>query len=171
MMLNKKPKNKLDSFEQVYGYAMNLLNYRDYSSKDMLLKLKSKGANDEDAQKAVAKLTEHRFINEEHYAQQVYRAWLNKKTYGRQHLAMELYRKNVAEECVPEIMAAFTAEDELLNAERATKEFISRNRRKLQNFDDKLVAAAARFMTNRGFATRYIQVLLEAIRAESNIQQ
>ena len=169
MMLNKKPKNKLDSFEQVYGYAMNLLNYRDYSSKDMLLKLKSKGANDEDAQKAVAKLTEHRFINEEHYAQQVYRAWLNKKTYGRQHLAMELYRKNVAEECVPEIMAAFTAEDELLNAERAMKEFISRNRRKLQNFDDKLVAAAARFMTNRGFATRYIQVLLEAIRAESNI--
>ena len=169
MMLNKKPKNKLDSFEQVYGYAMNLLNYRDYSSKDMLLKLKSKGANEEDAQKAVAKLTEHRFINEEHYAQQVYRAWLNKKTYGRQHLAMELYRKNVAEECVPEIMAAFTAEDELLNAERATKEFISRNRRKLQNFDDKLVTAAARFMTNRGFATRYIQVLLEAIRAESNI--
>ncbi|MBR6511812.1 MAG: regulatory protein RecX [Phascolarctobacterium sp.] len=169
MMLNKKPKNKLDSFEQVYGYAMNLLNYRDYSSKDMLLKLKSKGANEDDAQNAVAKLTEHRFINEEHYAQQVYRAWLNKKTYGRQHLAMELYRKNVAEECVPEIMAAFTAEDELLNAERATKEFISRNRRKLQNFDDKLVAAAARFMTNRGFATRYIQVLLEAIRAESNI--
>ena len=171
MMLNKKPKNKLDSFEQVYGYAMNLLNYRDYSSKDMLLKLKSKGANEDDAQKAVAKLTEHRFINEEHYAQQVYRAWLNKKSYGRQHLAMELYRKNVADECVPEIMAAFTAEDELLNAERATKEFISRNRRKLQNFDDKLVAAAARFMTNRGFATRYIQVLLEAIRAESNIQQ
>ena len=169
MMLNKKTKNKLDSFEQVYGYAVNLLNYRDYSSKDMLLKLKSKGANEEDAQKAVAKLTEHRFINEEHYAQQVYRAWLNKKTYGRQHLAMELYRQNVAEECVPEIMAAFTAEDELLNAERATKEFISRNRRKLQNFDDKLVAAAARFMTNRGFATRYIQVLLEAIRAESNI--
>ena len=169
MMLNKKPKNNLDSFEQVYGYAMNLLNYRDYSSKDMLLKLKSKGANEDDAQKAVAKLTEHRFINEEHYAQQVYRAWLSKKTYGRQHLAMDLYRKNVAEECVPEIMAAFTAEDELLNAERATKEFISRNRRKLQNFDDKLVAAAARFMTNRGFATRYIQVLLEAIRAESNI--
>ena len=169
MMLNKKPKNKLDGFEQVYGYAMNLLNYRDYSSKDMLLKLKSKGANEDDAQNAVAKLTEHRFINEEHYAQQVYRAWLSKKTYGRQHLAMELYRKNVAEECVPEIMAAFTAEDELLNAERATKEFISRNRRKLQNFDDKLVAAAARFMTNRGFATRYIQVLLEAIRAESNI--
>ena len=66
MMLNKKPKNKLDSFEQVYGYAMNLLNYRDYSSKDMLLKLKSKGANEEDAQKAVAKLTEHRFINEEY---------------------------------------------------------------------------------------------------------
>ena len=169
MMLNKKTKNKLDTFEQVYGYAMNLLNYRDYSSKDMLLKLKSKGASEGDALKAVEKLLENRFINEEHYAQQVFRAWLSKKTYGRQHLAMELYRKNVAEECVPEIMVAFTDEMERLNAEHATKEFISRNRRKLQNYDDKLVAAAGRFMMNRGFATRYIQVLLEAIRAESNI--
>lgn len=169
MMLNKKPKNKLDSFEQVYGYAMNLLNYRDYSGKDILLKLKSKGASEEDALKAIAKLKENSFIVEEHYAQQVFRAWLSKKTYGRQHLAMELYRKNVDEECVPEIMAAFTEEQELLNAERATKEFISRNRRKLQNYDEKLVAAAARFMMNRGFSTRYIQVLLEAIRAESNI--
>lgn len=169
MMLNKKPKNKLDSFEQVYGYAMNLLNYRDYSGKDMLLKLKSKGASEDDALKAITKLKENSFIVEEHYAQQVFRAWLSKKTYGRQHLAMELYRKNVDEECVPEIMAAFTEEQELLNAERATKEFISRNRRKLQNYDEKLVAAAARFMMNRGFSTRYIQVLLEAIRAESNI--
>ena len=169
MMLNKKPRNKLDSFEQVYGYAMNLLNYRDYSGKDMLLKLKSKGASEEDALQAVAKLKDNRFIIEDHYAQQVFRAWLSKKTYGRQHLALELYRKNVAEECVPKIMAAFTDELELVNAEHATKEFISRNRRKLQNFDDKLVAAAGRFMTNRGFATRYIQVLLEAIRAESNI--
>ena len=169
MMLNKTPRNKLDSFEQVYGYAMNLLNYRDYSGKDMLLKLKSKGASEEDALKAVAKLKDNRFIIEEHYAQQVFRAWLSKKTYGRQHLALELYRKNVAEECVPQIMVAFTDELELVNAEHATKEFISRNRRKLQNFDDKLVAAAGRFMTNRGFATRYIQVLLEAIRAESNI--
>lgn len=169
MMLNKKPRNKLDSFEQVYGYAMNLLNYRDYSGKDMLLKLKSKGASEEDALQAVAKLKDNRFIIEDHYAQQVFRAWLSKKTYGRQHLALELYRKNVAEECVPKIMAAFTDELELVNAEHATKEFISRNRRKLQNFDDKLVAAAGRFMTNRGFAIRYIQVLLEAIRAESNI--
>lgn len=169
MMLNKKPRNKLDSFEQVYGYAMNLLNYRDYSGKDMLLKLKSKGASEEDALQAVAKLKDNRFIIEEHYAGQVFRAWLSKKTYGRQHLALELYRKNVAEECVPQIMGAFTDELELVNAEHATKEFISRNRRKLQNFDDKLVAAAGRFMTNRGFATRYIQVLLEAIRAESNI--
>lgn len=169
MMLNKKPRNQLDTFEQVYGYAMNLLNYRDYSGKDMLLKLKSKGASEEDALKAVAKLKANRFIIEEHYAQQVFRAWLSKKTYGRQHLAMELYRKNVAEECVPKIMASFTDELEMVNAEHATKEFIFRNKRRLQKNDEKLVAAAARFMTNRGFATRYIQVLLEAIRAESNI--
>ena len=57
MMLNKKTKNKLDTFEQVYGYAMNLLNYRDYSSKDMLLKLKSKGASEEETVLSMKSIT------------------------------------------------------------------------------------------------------------------
>lgn len=168
-MQTKIPRNKLDTLEQVYGYAMNLLNYRDYSSKDMFLKLTGKGANPDDAKKAIAKLISNGFINELHYAKQVYRAWLSKKTYGRLHLLMELRRKNVSEEQVPVIMEEFTDELELENALHAAKHFIQRNEKKIKGNDEKLFAAAARYMGNRGFSSRYIQVLLEQIRTENDM--
>lgn len=168
-MQNKSPRYKMDNVEQVYGYAMNLLNYRDYSGKDMFLKLTAKGASEEDAQKAVARLKANDFIKEDHYAKQVYRAWLSKKTYGRLHLLMEMRRKNVSEECIPNIMEAFTDEQEMDNALHAIKEFMLRNKKRIQSNDEKIVAAAARFMGNRGFTSRYIQVLLEAIRSENDM--
>lgn len=169
MMINKSPRNKLDTFEQVYGYAMNLLNYRDYSSKDMFLKLTGKGAAPEDAKKAIAKLISNGFINEMHYAKQVYRAWLSKKFYGRLHLLMELRRKNVSEECIPVIMEEFTDELEMENALQAAKHYSMRNKKKIQSKDDKLTASVARFMGNRGFGSRYIQVILEELRAENDM--
>ncbi len=168
-MLIKSPKNKLENLEQVYGYAMNLLNYRDYSSKDMFLKLTGKGASKDDAERAIVRLLDNGFINEGHYARQVYRAWLSKKTYGRKHLLMELYRKNVSEECVPEIMDAFTDELEMENALRAIKYFVQHNEKKIKNKSENLPAAAARFMGCRGFGGRYIQVLLDEIRLKDDI--
>ena len=168
-MINKTPRNKLDTFEQVYGYAMNLLNYRDYSSKDMFLKLTGKGAAPEDAQKAIAKLISNGFINEMHYAKQVYRAWLSKKVYGKLHLAMELRRKNVSEECIPVIMEEFTSELEMEHALQAARQYIQRNKKKIKSNDENLTASVARFMGNRGFGGRYIQVVLEEIRSENDM--
>lgn len=168
-MQTKSSRVKLDTPENVYAYAMNLLNYRDYSGKDMLLRLLSRGAEEADAKKAIERLKANGFIEEGHYARQVFRAWLSKKTYGRQHLFMELHRKNVSEEQFPVIMEAFTDELEMENALHAAKHFIQRNSKKIKNNDENLPAAAARFMGNRGFAGRYIQVLLEEIRAENDI--
>ena len=168
-MQSKSPRYKLDNAEQVYGYAMNLLNYRDYSGKDMFLKLTGKGASEEDAKKAVARLKANDFIKEDHYARQVYRAWLSKRTYGRLHLLIEMRRKNISEECIPDIMEAFTDELEMDNALHAIKDFMLRNKKRIRNKDEKIFAAAARFMGNRGFTSRYIQVLLETIRAENDM--
>lgn len=168
-MLTKTTKAKLDNEQQVYAYALNLLNYRDYSGKDMLLRLLSKGASEEDAQKAVARLKDNGFVNERHYAQQVFRAWLNKKDYGRKHLLMELRRKNVSEELFPEVMGEFTDELEMDNALHAAKHFIQRNNKKIKSNSDNLTASAARFMMNRGFGSKHIQVLLELMRAENDM--
>lgn len=168
-MQSKSLRNKMENLEQVYGYAMNLLNYRDYSSKDMYLRLTAKGASKEDAEKAIERLLSNGFIKEDHYARQVYRAWLSKKTYGRKHLLMELYRKNVSEECVPEIMEAFTDELETANALHAIKYFVQHNDKKIKSGSENLPATAARFMSNRGFGSRYIQLLLEEIQVKDDI--
>lgn len=169
MMQTKSSKIQLDNEQQVYAYALGLLNYRDYSSKAMLLRLLSKGASEENAQKAIARLVANGFVNERHYAQQVFRAWLNKKDYGRKHLLMELHRKNVSEELFPEIMDEFTDELEMDNALHAAKHFIQRNYKKIKCNNDNLTASAARFMINRGFGSKHIQVLLEQIRAENDM--
>ena len=82
---------------------------------------------------------------------------------------MELRRKNVSEEQIPVIMEEFTDELELENALYAAKHFIQRNEKKIKGNDEKLFAAAARYMGNRGFSSRYIQVLLEQIRTENDM--
>lgn len=168
--MQTKPKGaQLDNEEQVYAYAMSLLNYRDYSGKDMLLKLLGKGAEEQAAHEAIARLKANGFISESRYAQQVYRSWLAKKVYGRLHLSMELRRKNVSDDLIPEVLQNFTEEQEMANALCAARQFIQRNNKKIKNNDEKLTGAAVRFMSNRGFTGKYIQVLLELIHTENDM--
>ena len=168
-MQNKLTKRKFDNVEQVYGYAMSLLNYRDYSSKDMFQKLVAKGAQPAEANEAIAKLLEHNFINEERYANQVFRAWLNKKDCGKRSLYMELHHKNVSEECIPMVMESFTDEMEEANAQKAIRYFLKYKCGKNKYTRESLLAAGARFVTNRGFGSRYIQVLLDILRNDDDI--
>lgn len=165
----KPIKTKLETAEQVYSYAMNLLNYRDYSSKEMFLKLLSRGASEENSKLAIAKLLANGFINEMHFAKQVYRHWLNKKDYGKRNLFIELHRKNVSEDCIPVIMDCFTEEMEEVHAQRAIELFIYRKFSRIKYNEKTLAAAATRFMTNRGFPPKYIQVLLDTVRKDDDM--
>ena len=149
---------------QVYDYALNLLTFRDYSGNDMLLKLERKGAEKLLAEKAVAKLKEYNFINEERYAHRVYESWLSKRYYGRQHLEAELHKKHVCVQYIPQILEEFTEDEEAERAEIACQQFLQKNARKLQQVDQKLQAAAVRFMAARGFSGRNAYVILDKLR-------
>ena len=159
-----KNKNKLETEMQVYDYALNLLTFRDYSANDMLIKLEQKGADRLLAEKAVAKLKQYDFINEERYAQRVYEAWLSKRYYGRQHLEAELHKKHVLEIYIPLIMEGFTEEEETARAELACQQFLQKNARKLKQVDQKLQAAGVRFMAARGFSGRQAYLILDKLR-------
>ena len=149
---------------QVYDYALNLLSFRDYSANDMLTKLERKGAEKLHAEKAVAKLKEYDFINEERYAHRVYEAWLSKRYYGRQHLEAELHKKHVCVQYIPIILDLFTEEEEAARAEVACQQFLQKNAKKLQQVDQKLQAAAVRFMAARGFSGRNAYCILDHLR-------
>lgn len=62
-MLNRSSKN-LTTEQEAYDYALDILSYRDYSRKDMELKLKRKGADAVIIKSTIQKLLEYGFLDE-----------------------------------------------------------------------------------------------------------
>ena len=141
-MLNRSSKN-LTTEQEAYDYALDILSYRDYSRKDMELKLKRKGAD------AV--------LDEKRYGQRVFEAWLSKKYYGRCHLRLELQKKNVAERYINDILAQFSEAEEQERAEKALQSCLKRNPKKYDPATQEGRAAIGRYLYARGFASKYIQ--------------
>lgn len=164
-----RPKLQLETEQQTYNYALNLLSYRDHSQKEMRQKLSRKGASLEQIQNSIEKLTDYGIMDEERFAQRVYEAWLAKRCYGKQHLIAELKKKGVPQEYVNNILEQFTPELEAERAEIAAQQFCKVNQKKIAlglNSNDpkekqKLYAAAGRYLAARGFGGSYMEVLLD----------
>ena len=178
----KSSKEKFTSAQQAYDCALNLLSYRDFSKQKMQERLQQKGADEEQAEEAIEKLQEYGLINDERYANRVYEGWLNKRCYGRQHLAAELAKRGIDSELSQEIMARFTPELEAEHAACAAELFKQRNQAKLAQAQReelsaqermlaqrKIYAAAGRFLASRGFSARYMQVLWEKLEVNTDI--
>lgn len=164
MMWKQSSKKKFETEQEVYDYALNLLTFRDYSAADMRSKLLLKEIKSELCDAVIEKLQHYGFIDEKRYALRVYEAWKAKRYYGRQHLKAELYKKNVFPEYISCIMKSFSEEEEQEHAEAAAEMFIKRNFKKLrQGENNKIYAAAARFMAARGFSTRYVHTILDKL--------
>ena len=170
--LKMSSKEKFTSVQQAYSCALDLLSYRDYSEQRLRERLQRKGAEEEQADEAIAKLRRYGLVDEQRYAECVYEAWLGKRCYGRLHLQAELQKKGVRQELISEILQRFTPELEEMRAENAAELFLQRNRLKLagarQN-DKKIYAATGRFMASRGFSSRYMTILLEKLRSDNDI--
>lgn len=155
-MLNRSRKS-LTTEQEAYDYALDMLSYRDYSRKDMELKLKRKGADAGIIKSTVQKLLEYGFLDEKRYAQRVYEAWLSKKYYGRSHLRLELQKKNVAERYIDSILAQLSEAVEQERAEHALQTCLKSNPKKYDPATQEGRAAIGRFLYTRGFASKYIQ--------------
>ena len=155
-MLNRSSKN-LTTEQEAYDYALDILSYRDYSRKDMELKLKRKGADAGMIKSTIQKLLEYGFLDEKRYGQRVFEAWLSKKYYGRCHLRLELQKKNVAERYINDILAQFSEAEEQERAEKALQSCLKRNPKKYDPATQEGRAAIGRYLYARGFASKYIQ--------------
>lgn len=168
-----RSKPKLETEQQAYDYALNLLSYRDHSQKEMRQKLTRKGVSEEQIQSSLDKLTEYGLMNEERFAQRVYEGWLAKRVYGRQHLVAELQKKGVPKAYISEILSQFTDAREQERAQAASEQFCKANRKKIANglhsedskAKQKLYAMAARYLAARGFSSKYLELLWEQIKS------
>ena len=178
----KSSKEKFASAQEAYNCALNLLSYRDFSDKKMKERLQLKGADEEQAEQAIAKLQHYGLLDEQRYAARFFEGWLNKRCYGRLHLQAEMNKRGIRADIAQQVLEQFTPELEEQQAEYAAQLFLERNKQKLSQLQDKeldaqakqllnkkIYAAAGRFMAARGFSSRYTQILWEKLQGNTDI--
>ena len=92
------------NFHRAYQRALFLLDYRDYSAKEMTEKLVGTYKNEALCAAVLEKLKENRFIDDERYAEKLARKLVEIKKYGYKRAKREIMQKGIAQ---------FTAEDAL----------------------------------------------------------
>ena len=92
------------NFRRAYQRALFLLDYRDYSAKEMTEKLVGTYKNEALCGAVLEKLKENRFIDDERYAEKLARKLVEIKKYGYKRAKREIMQKGIAQ---------FTAEDAL----------------------------------------------------------
>ena len=106
----KSSKEKFASAQEAYNCALNLLSYRDFSDKKMKERLQLKGADEEQAEQAIAKLQHYGLLDEQRYAARVFEGWLNKRCYGRLHLQAEMNKRGIRADIAQQVLEQFTPE-------------------------------------------------------------
>ena len=152
----------LTTSEEVYEYALTLLDRREHGEKELVQKLKRRCTSALLIREAVEKLKHYDLINEKRYAIRVFEAWRGKKVYGRLHLQAELLKKQVDEHSLSE-------EEERSRLEAAYRQIARRRDKKYDVSTEKGVAALARYFSAKGFGPSLIRRGIE--RAKEDREQ
>lgn len=168
-----RKQKQLETAAETYDCALNLLSFRDHSQKELRQKLARRGANKEQVEASLEKLTDYGIMDEERYAQRVYEAWLAKRVYGHQHLQAELNKRGVPQQYCAQVLEQYTEAMEAERAELAAEQFCKLNRKKIEQgmasgepkTRQKLYAAAGRYLAARGFGGGYMELVLEKMQA------
>lgn len=104
------------NFRRAFQYALHLLDYRDYTEKEMLSKLVKTYKNESLCRAVMKKLTDVGVINDERYAERMARRLIEVKRFGLRRAMQEMYLKG---------LDRFTTEDALAPYEDCMHENIS----------------------------------------------
>ena len=148
----------LTTNSEVYEYALNLLDRREYGEKELVQRLQQRCPDAVLIWETVTKLKEYDLLNEERYARRVFESWRAKKIYGRLHLQAELLKKQVGEAYIPVVLSMLSEEEEIWRVQAAYRQIAGRRNKKYDCATDKGVAALARYFSARGFGPSMIRI-------------
>ena len=148
----------LTTSNEVYEYALSLLDRREHGEKELVQKLRRRCPSNGMIREAVAKLKEYDLLNEERYAKRVFESWRARKVYGRLHLQAELLKKQVGESYIPVILSMLSEEEEAQRVKAAYRQIAGRHNKKYDCTTEKGVAALARYFSARGFGPSMIRI-------------
>jgi len=101
MELDKPELRKIiyaSNFRRAFQYALHLLDYRDYSYRDMYLKLEKTYKNENLCYAVMDKLVKIGVINDVRYAERLARKFVEAKKFGRYRAKREMYAKGIDNE-------------------------------------------------------------------------
>ena len=156
----------LTTAEEVYEYALDLLDRREHGEKELVQKLQRYCSSVELIRETVKRLKASNLLNEERYATRVFEAWRRKKNYGRLHLQAELLKKQVDETYIPVVLQMLTNEEECQRVEDAYLQVMKRYDKKYDCSTEKGAAALARYFAARGFGPSMIRIGLSKAKAD-----
>ena len=148
----------LTTSDEVYEYALSLLDRREHGEKELMQKLQRRCTSAGLIRETVARLKEYDLLNEERYAKRVFESWRARKVYGRLHLQAELLKKQVGETYIPIILSMLSEEEEAQRVKAAYRQIAGRHDKKYDCTTDKGVAALARYFAARGFGPSMIRI-------------
>ena len=88
------------NFRRAYQRALYLLDYRDYTYKEMLGKLVDNYKSEALCTAVMKRLTEHGFIDDERYAERMARKLVESKHYGFRRSKRELMQKGISDKAL-----------------------------------------------------------------------
>lgn len=124
--------------------ALRLLEMRDYSRKELILKLTQKGEPLEDAEAVADRMVELGVIDDERYSRMLVRHYAG-KGYGACRIKQELYRHGIHTDLWEEAMEEMPSQEEQLDK-------LFRSKLRSSNPDRAEIKKATDAMLRRGFS-------------------
>ncbi len=154
-------KRKYKSLVSAQDYSLRLISARSYSEKQIAEKLIKKGFSTEDTGRAVKKLKEYGYLNDEAFAGRLIENG-KRRLIGRIKLSYELYKKGVNKSLIDELIEKFYVEDEerevALKAMDKKKVSLIKYRENELIYKKKLYD----FLQSRGFSSQIIEDILNS---------
>jgi len=135
----------MENIESTKKRALKILGNRNFSEKEMIKRLVSKGESQEDSEEAVAWLVEMGYINDSDYATLIVRHYAS-KGYGEARVRDELYKRGIPRDLWDENLAMLDGEE----SADAAFEFLKKKLRGSNDKDDLRRASDA--LVRRGFS-------------------
>lgn len=148
----------------VYNYALSVLSRTIKSEKQLKMKLKEKGYDEQFIDNAIIKLKQKKYLDDERYSEILISNRTSISKYGKRRIRQDLYTKGISCEIIDEKLSFISDEEEL---ERALS-LGSKKLRTLKKEDERKIIKLSNHLINKGFEYSIVKkAVSELLKQES----
>lgn len=149
-----------DSHAEARNYALKLLRYRSRSKKEMFERLRRKGFDNDQINRAMEFLEDVGLMKDEVVARELFRNAIERKYLGRKGIEMFLSRRGIERELINETLSTHTREVE----KGVALKLVEKKLKTLKNYPENIVKRRLwGILQRRGFSTDIINIAVKSV--------